>query len=119
MKTFEELSLAEPEPQAVREGDTNDHREERVEADSVPLSQDLCGLAFTRMEYFIGSKAASEMLKPRGRPKAAVTKTHVNLRLDAEVLEAFKATGPGWQTRINKALREWLREKGVRKSQGN
>ena len=59
MKTFEELSLAEPEPQSVREGDTNDHREERVEADSVPPSQDLCGLGFTRMEYFIGVHGAN------------------------------------------------------------
>lgn len=66
-----------------------------------------------------GANAASEMLRSRGRPKAAVTKTHVNLRLDAEVLEAFKATGPGWQTRINKALREWLREKEEGKSQGH
>jgi uncharacterized protein (DUF4415 family) len=64
-----------------------------------------------------GAKAAAEMLKPRGRPKAAVTKTHVNLRLDAEVLEAFRATGPGWQTRINSALREWLKEKEAGKSQ--
>lgn len=66
-----------------------------------------------------GAKAAAELLKPRGRPKAAVTKTHVSLRIDAEILEAFKATGPGWQTRINKALREWLSEKEVGKSQSN
>jgi uncharacterized protein (DUF4415 family) len=59
----------------------------------------------------VGPQAASEMLKSRGRPKAAVTKTHVNIRLDADVLEAFKATGRGWQTRINSALREWLEDK--------
>jgi uncharacterized protein (DUF4415 family) len=41
-----------------------------------------------------------------GRPKAAVTKQAVNLRLDADVLAKFKATGPGWQTKINDALRE-------------
>jgi uncharacterized protein (DUF4415 family) len=56
----------------------------------------------------MGKELAAHMLKPRGRPKVAETKTHVNLRLDADILEAFKATGPGWQTRINKALREWL-----------
>jgi len=59
----------------------------------------------------VGPQAASEMLKSRGRPRAAVTKTQVNIRLDADVLEAFKATGRGWQTRINAALREWLDEK--------
>jgi uncharacterized protein (DUF4415 family) len=51
----------------------------------------------------LGPEVASEMLKLRGRPKAAATKAHVNIRLDADVLEAFKATGRGWQTRSNKA----------------
>jgi len=58
-----------------------------------------------------GLQVATEMLRRRGRPKAAETKTHFNIRLDADVLEAFKATGRGWQTRINRALREWLEEK--------
>ena len=59
-----------------------------------------------------GPQVAAEMLKPRGRPKAASMKTHVNIRLDADILEAFKATGRGWQTRVNRALREWLKEQG-------
>jgi uncharacterized protein (DUF4415 family) len=41
----------------------------------------------------------------RGRPKAEVTKVSTTLRLDPEVLAAFKAEGPGWQSRINAALR--------------
>lgn len=41
-----------------------------------------------------------------GRPKLTTTKTPVKLRLDPDVLAAFKAEGPGWQTRINAALRE-------------
>ncbi len=40
-----------------------------------------------------------------GRPKALNPKVQVTIRLDAEVVEAFKAEGPGWQTRINAALR--------------
>ena len=32
--------------------------------------------------------------------------TEVTLWLDADVLDAFKATGPGWQTRINAILRD-------------
>ncbi|MEW6113329.1 MAG: BrnA antitoxin family protein [Thermodesulfobacteriota bacterium] len=58
----------------------------------------------------VGLEGAAQMLRPRGRPKAAMTKTHVNIRLDADVLKAFKTTGPGWQTRINEALREWLKK---------
>ncbi|MGY0613177.1 MULTISPECIES: BrnA antitoxin family protein [unclassified Luteimonas] len=30
------------------------------------------------------------------------------IRFDKDVLEAFKADGPGWQSRMNAALREWL-----------
>ena len=47
-------------------------------------------------------------LKPRGRPKAATTKEPVKLRLDADVLTALRATGDGWQTRINEMLRASL-----------
>lgn len=42
----------------------------------------------------------------RGRPKTAVTKVSITIRLDPDVLAAFKADGPGWQTRINQALRK-------------
>nr|WP_245606959.1 BrnA antitoxin family protein [Simplicispira psychrophila] len=44
----------------------------------------------------------------RGRPMGSGTKTQVTLRLDAEVLAKFKATGDGWQTRINEALKNWV-----------
>ncbi len=49
--------------------------------------------------------------KPRGRPKAASPKRAVNLRLSQRVLDGFRAGGPGWQTRINAALEEWLDRK--------
>jgi uncharacterized protein (DUF4415 family) len=42
--------------------------------------------------------------RARGRPRLANAKTHVSLRLDPEIVEAFKAEGPGWQGRINAAL---------------
>lgn len=58
----------------------------------------------------LGQDAAQAMLKPkRGRSVLARPKAHVNLRLDADVLDAFKETGAGWQTRVNNALREWLK----------
>lgn len=43
-----------------------------------------------------------------GRPKSLNRKMPTTIRLDAEVLNAFKATGPGWQTRMNEALKDWL-----------
>lgn len=41
-----------------------------------------------------------------GRPKAAARKVPVTIRLDARTVAAFKATGAGWQTRMNEALAE-------------
>ena len=58
-----------------------------------------------------GKAAAKEMLKPRrGRPPAEVTKEPVSLRIDPDVLAEFRASGPGWQTKINDALKNWLKE---------
>lgn len=52
------------------------------------------------------SAAEFKRLRPvRGRPKLAVPKVPINLRVDAEVLRAFRATGSGWQTRMNAVLR--------------
>jgi uncharacterized protein (DUF4415 family) len=42
----------------------------------------------------------------RGRPRKADRKVSVTLRLDREIVERFKATGAGWQTRINTALKK-------------
>ena len=41
----------------------------------------------------------------RGRPKSVSPKVATTIRLDADVMEHFRASGEGWQTRINKALR--------------
>lgn len=45
-----------------------------------------------------------EELRPVGRPKAAVTKERITI----EVVAEFRATGSGWQTRMDKALQEYL-----------
>lgn len=47
-------------------------------------------------------------LRSPGRPKAEVTKERITIRLSPDVLSAFRADGPGWQTRMDAALREWL-----------
>ncbi len=67
-----------------------------------PASEVLGGL--------FGPATSAEMLKPRrGRPTLLAPKEHVNIRLDADIVGAFKATGSGWQTRMNNALRDWLK----------
>ena len=64
---------------------------------------DLDAVPFTDAEW--------EQVKPqvrRGRPLGSGTKTQVTLRLDADVVEKFRASGDGWQTRINEALKSWV-----------
>lgn len=50
---------------------------------------------------------AADLARRRGRPIGS-EKTQIALRIDNDVLTAFKATGKGWQTRMNEALRDWL-----------
>ena len=56
---------------------------------------------FAEADAFIGAK-----LVRRGRPKATNPKQPVSLRIDREVIDWFKRSGEGWQTRINEELRK-------------
>lgn len=49
---------------------------------------------------------SASIKRGRGRPAVPVKRPTLNMRVDADVLEALKATGPGWQTRINALLRD-------------
>ena len=46
----------------------------------------------------------------RGRPRAGSRKVSTTIRFDKDVVEAFRAGGEGWQTRMKDALRQWLSE---------
>ena len=55
--------------------------------------------------------AAKQLLR-RGRPVGslkAAPKVSTTIRLSPEVVQAFRAAGDGWQTRIDAALKDWLR----------
>lgn len=54
--------------------------------------------------YWIGQIASAKV--QRGRPKSAEPKVSTTIRLSPAVLAYFKADGPGWQTRIDAALRK-------------
>lgn len=52
-----------------------------------------------------------EMIRARGRPigtTKANAKVHTSMRLSPEVVNYFKATGKGWQTRVDAVLGEWI-----------
>lgn len=44
----------------------------------------------------------------RGRPPLTKPKVSTTIRLSQDVIDHFKASGRGWQTRVNEALREWI-----------
>ena len=52
----------------------------------------------------IGKTAAARLLKPRGRPKSPDAKVSISLRIPPDTLARWKASGPGWQTRMAAAL---------------
>ena len=71
---------------------------------------------FRRAAIYVGGKlirpATGKLgrngIVPIGRPPSANPKKQVTLRLDPDVLEKFRATGKGWQSRINAELRKAL-----------
>lgn len=54
--------------------------------------------------FFAGAK----VVRRPGRPKAETKKVPVAIRLSPDVVEYFKSTGAGWQSRIDAALHEWM-----------
>ena len=63
-------------------------------------------------EWFKRARPATEVVphiverhrRPRGKQKAP-TKQKITLRIDADIADHFRSSGPGWQTRLNDALR--------------
>ncbi len=51
---------------------------------------------------------AAKVVRKPGRPKAETTKIPTAIRLSSDVVEYFKSTGAGWQSRIDAALRDWM-----------
>lgn len=72
-----------------------------VDPDDAP---ELTDAFFKAADEFKGAR-----LVRRGRPKADVVRTRTTIRFEPNVLEQFKASGPGWQTRMNAVLAEWLK----------
>lgn len=54
-----------------------------------------------------------KVVRGRGErgPQKAPTKDRITIRLSHDVVEHFRATGAGWQARMDEALREWMKRK--------
>ena len=67
------------------------------------------GIAADRDTYEL-SDAEFKRLRPvRGRPRSAAPKERITIRVSPDVLAKFRAGGRGWQTRMDSALRDWLK----------
>lgn len=64
--------------------------------------------ALDLVKEVLGDHAASELRRGRGRPLKENRKVNQTLRIDPDVLEAYRQQGKGWQTRINVVLREHM-----------
>lgn len=65
------------------------------------------------LPQFIGDAATQELMRrSRGRPQKPDRKVNQTLRLDPDVIEAFRQEGSGWQARINAVLREHMPRRG-------
>jgi uncharacterized protein (DUF4415 family) len=61
------------------------------------------------------AKFATAKVK-RGRRPSPAPKVSTTIRLDQDIVAAFRADGDGWQSRINAALREWIKRRPKGKS---
>ncbi len=75
---------------------TEDDNPEWVEAD----------FKRARPGHDIFRKLGMEAPRPRGRPKSKNPKVQITLQLDQDIVEKFRQTGSGWQSRMNDALRK-------------
>lgn len=116
MSVSKTTSMSLAEMRAARErGETRsdiDRARGEAAAHIEPVLDDDSPDASELMEQAIVRRSA-------GRPAASATKEQVEIRLDSDVLAAFRTGGPGWQTRINAALREWLNQQPRRTAAGS
>jgi uncharacterized protein (DUF4415 family) len=64
--------------------------------------------ALEMIEQVFGPVAVEALGRGRGRPAKPDRKVSLTLRIDPDVLQAYRQEGRGWQTRINQVLREHM-----------
>lgn len=84
---------------------TTDEEIARQIAEDPDTAPELTDEWFEKADLYHGETL---LRRGRGRPPLNAPKKLVSLRLDRDVIEAFRSGGPGWQSRINAALRRHL-----------
>ena len=94
--TFERIAAEQGEEAAIRAG---------IDADPDTMELDEEWFAKARPVSEAHPQVVEAFRRRRGKQKAP-TKEQLTIRLDADLVAHFRGTGKGWQTRINKLLRE-------------
>ena len=92
-----------------------------MSADKLPPPADYDEMPELTDEQIKEMRPASELFaelgipmpRPVGRPRAPEVKRSVTIRMDQDVIDYFKAGGPGWQTRMNEVLAREARKKSA------
>jgi uncharacterized protein (DUF4415 family) len=92
-------AMADEEDKAITEA-------AHADPEARPLDEE----RLARMRPASAADVADITRRLRGRPRLQDPKRLVSLRLDPDVVARFRATGPGWQSRINEILREHMPE---------
>lgn len=95
----------------IRPGESLDECEQRVGDDVPEWTEEDFARAIPIADFPELAEALERARGQRG-PQKAPTKQRVGLRLDADVVAHFRATGPGWQRRINEVLADYIRRDG-------
>ncbi|MDE2860982.1 MAG: BrnA antitoxin family protein [Chloroflexota bacterium] len=96
--TFEEIAAEFGEETAIQVGVIRDQ-------DTLELGQDWFQRARPATE--VVPQVVERWRRTRGKQKAP-TKEAISIRLDQDVLAYYRASGRGWQSRINEALRKYI-----------
>jgi uncharacterized protein (DUF4415 family) len=90
---------ARKKPRHIKQEDWDD-------VDSPPLTdEELAGMRPLREVFPDLAEYSAKRKRGQRGPQKAPTKRPVTIRIDRDVLETYKASGPGWQSRMNDVLR--------------
>ena len=67
------------------------------------------GIAADPDTHEVGDAEFALMRRRVGRPAATVARPMISIRVDPDIAAALRASGKGWQTRVNEAMREWIK----------
>jgi uncharacterized protein (DUF4415 family) len=85
-----------------------------IDEETAPLTDEEIKRLMPAKEFFAKYGPFKDV--PVGRPPQGAGKQQVTLRLDNEIIDFFKAEGPGWQTRLNAELIAVVRERRQKKA---